>query len=133
MPAVLTSETGTVCTRMLPFAEYPRLDGTELEAVWPHLGPQDAQITVVESEGQIVACWALLRVWHLEGLWIHPEHRQRVVIARRLWLGVRRLAQKLGIARAATAALTDDVRGMLATAGALKLPGDHYVLPLEGR
>ena len=130
---ILASPTTSYESRILPFAEYPRLNGTELGPVWPLLRPDDAFVTVVEQGDQIVACWALMRVWHLEGAWIHPAHRKKTAVARRLWVGMRRLAARLGVRSAMTAAVSDDVRAILKTAGATKLPGDHFLLPLEGR
>lgn len=137
MTCLLTRETEakpcSLVTRILPFRDYRRLDGTELETVWPHLHPQDAFVVVVEQGSQIVACWALMRVWHLEGLWVHPEHRKRAGVARRLWIGMQRVAKNLGAKHAATAALTPDVAALIANAGGVQLPGSHFVLPLEGR
>lgn len=118
-------------TRILPREEYPRLAGTELEAVWPTL-PEGAAVLVVEEDGQIVGCWAAFLVAHVEGVWIAPEHRGRGGVARRLLVGMRRtLVETFGATGALTGAMTDDVRALLARLGATKLPGDHYALPLK--
>lgn len=119
-------------TRLLPANEWAKLRGTELDAVWPRL-PETAQIVVVEDGDQIVGCWALLPVWHLEGVYIAPEHRKRGAVARRLWTGMQRLLRASGVSSVATAACSDEVRALLAHLGATQLPGDHYVLPIGGR
>ena len=115
-------------TRILPREEWPALVGTELEAVWPHL-PADAQVIVIEDQGAIVGCWALFHQLHAEGVWVHPAHRGKTTVARRLLMGLRATARRLGVRSVATAATTDDVRRMLATLG-VQLPGDHYVIPV---
>lgn len=121
-------------TRLLPPEEWPRLAGTELETVWPHLSGASAQVIVVEDElGNICACWCAFTSVHVEGLWIAPAHRLRASVARRLWQAMRRHVFSLGSGAVMTAALSDDVRELLETAGATKLPGDHYVLPMGER
>lgn len=117
-------------TRILPVEEWPRLRGTEAETVWPTLDPLHAQILVVEDEASIRGCWVLLMVPHVECLWVHPEERARVSVARRLWMGMRRLTEQMGVYFVWTAAVDDSVRGLLAHASARKLDGDHYVMPL---
>ena len=60
--------------RWLPALEWPLLEGTELETIWPHL-PVEARVWVVEHDGKIVACGSLFDVRHHEGLWIDPGVR----------------------------------------------------------
>jgi hypothetical protein len=115
-------------TRVLPPAEWPGLVGTELEVVWPHMRPQDS-VVVVEDRGDIVGCWALLTVKHVEGLWIAPAHRGRSSVGRRLLAGMGALVGPS--TPVFTAALTDDVRQLLSRIGT-RLPGDHYVLNFGG-
>lgn len=117
-------------TRLLEPSEWPRLAGTELETVWPHLDPLQAHIVVVEADGAIVGCWAAFRQIHVEGVWIAEAHRGKAGVARRLLAGMRRTARAMGARSVATAALTDDVRGILDGLGATKLPGDHYAMPV---
>jgi len=120
-------------TRILPPDEYPRLAGTELETVWPTL-PDGAAVLVVEQDGEIVGCWAAFLLAHVEGVWVAPAHRGKTSVARRLLVGMRRtLAEQFGASGALTAAVSDDVRGILDGLGATKLPGDHYALSLESR
>jgi N-acetylglutamate synthase-like GNAT family acetyltransferase len=121
-----------VTTRLLPPEEWARLAGTELETVWPHLHAASAQIVVVEQDGQIVGCWALMRVVHVEGVWIAPAYRGKASVAKRLLQGMRRAAAQWGAKTVATAALTDDVRRLVAHLGGVALPGEHFVMSVGG-
>lgn len=118
-------------SRILPPAEWPRLNGTEAETLWPTLDAAHAQILVVEDGEQILGCWTLMMIPHVECLWIDPNERARVTVARRLWLGMRSLASQMGARHVWTAAVSDPVRGLLDHAQARKLVGDHYLLPME--
>lgn len=119
-------------TRILPPDEWERLNGTEAEALWPTLDTLHAQVLVVEDEaGAIIGCWTMMLVPHVECLWIHPDEKARVSVARRLWLGMRQIASDMGAHYVWTAAVSDPVRGLLDHAHARKLEGDHYVMPME--
>ena len=118
-------------TRLLPLADWPRLTGTELESVWPILDPARAQIIVVADGDQIVACWALIDVAHVEGLWIAPTHRKRGKVLTRLIAAARAAARARGIRAVGTTACSAEVRGLLDHYGAVRVPGDSYVFPVE--
>ena len=118
--------------RELPPEEWPRLVGTELEAVWPHLQPAWARVLVVEDEGQIVGCWAALLMVHAEGVYIAPDHQKRGAVARHLWRGMRQMIQQSWQAsRVLTASRSPEVSALLEAHGALKLDVESYVLPME--
>lgn len=119
-------------TRTLPFNEWSRLTGTEAEAALPYLQQDKTSIVVVEDGDTIVGCHILMWVLHAECLWIHPDHRGRSSVGRRLWSKVRELARSFGVVSMMTAACDDRVRGLLAHVGATKLDADHYVLPVRG-
>lgn len=116
-------------TRILQVEEYPRLVGTELETVWAHL-PAEARVVAVEDDGELVGCWAVLPITHVEGVWVKPSHRNAGGVARRLLRGMRDVAQEMGARAVFTAALTPNVEDLLARVGAEPLPGTHYVLAL---
>jgi hypothetical protein len=116
-------------SRVLPRDEWPRLVGTEAGEIWPHL-PEGSLPVVVEHDGAIVGCHVLIPYWHVECLWIAPNARGRGAVARRLWAAVRETARFMHVRTAFTAALDDRVRGLLEHVGAMKLPGDHYCVPL---
>ncbi len=118
-------------TRILPKAEWPRLVGTEAEQVWPVI-PEASQIVVVEDGEKIVGCHLLIPYWHLECLWIDAKSRGNGGVARKLWRAVQNAAIALGAKSVLTAAIDDRVRGLLSHVGAVRLPGDHYVVPMRG-
>ncbi len=118
-------------TRVLPPDEWHRLVGTEAETLWPHCDPANTQIVVVELGGAIIGAWTVLRVVHVECVWIREDYRGRYGVVRRLLRGMREAAQSWGAKTVVTGALTDQVRSLIASLGGSKLAGDHYVIPLE--
>lgn len=119
-------------TRLLPRAEWSdRLIGTDLAAAVTYL-PADAQVLIVEDAGQILGCWAAMSYVHLEGLWIHPDHRGKASVGRRLLSGMRHVARALGVGVVLTAATDDRVRDLIRQVGGVELPGTHHVIPIGG-
>lgn len=118
-------------TRVLPREEWKRLAGTEAEALWPLL-THAAQVLVVEDGDRIAGCWVLMPILHVECLYVAPEHRKKTSVARRLFVGMKRLVRESGSSHVMTAAASDEVRDLLAHVGATKIPGDHYVMSFEG-
>jgi len=116
-------------TRVLPPEEYPRLAGTEAEGL---AVPGSAQVLVVEDGDRIAGCWILMPILHVECLYVAPEYRKRASVARRLWIGMKRLVRDAHGSAVMTAAASDEVRDLLAHVNATKVPGDHYVMSFEG-
>jgi hypothetical protein len=117
-------------TRILPVDDWPRLDGTELETVYPFLDRLRAHVIVVEEGNAIVGCWAVFPLVHCEGVWIAPAHRGKSAVARHLLKAMRSTARAMGAQAVNTAAVSDEVRAILAGLGATPIGGDHYVLGL---
>ena len=117
-------------TRLLPKEEWHRLIGTEAEPVWAAL-PDSTKVMAVEQEGELVGCWLLLPVFHLECLWVAPDHRGKTSVARRLWNLMHATARSLGVRSVFTASMDATVGHLLSHRGAVKLPGEHYVLPIR--
>lgn len=118
--------------RILDRSEWAtRLVGTDLEAVHAYL-PPSAYVLVIEDGDAIVGCWAAIQHWHVEGLWVHPEHRKQGSVGRRLLIAMGRLLTQIGAPSVLTAALTDDVAVLILKAGGRRLPGTHFVLPVGG-
>lgn len=117
-------------TRILPPEEWHKLDGSEAEPLYPLLNPETAQVVVVEDGDRIVGCHVLMWVLHAECLWIHPHHRGKSSVGRRLWDAVQRTARRAGVHALMTAACDDTVRGLLAHVGAQQVPGEHFMVPL---
>lgn len=119
-------------SRLLPREEWKRLTGTELETILPFLdADQDAHVIVVEENDAVVGCWALVRIWHAEGLWIAANHRGKGSVARHLLRMLRRVGAALGVPGVMTASVSDDVTHMLKTYAAHQVPGTHWLMPLE--
>lgn len=119
-------------TRVLPPEEWPRLAGTELEALWPKLDPARAQVVVVEHEAAIVGAWAVFPIVHVEGLWIAPECRGKVGVARRLHRAMLEAARGMAAPFVWTGAESDDIRRLIAHVGGYRIPYESYVMPVEG-
>jgi hypothetical protein len=113
-------------------AEWPRLVGTELETVWPHFNPSSTIISAVEDElHAIIGCWAFVLVPHAEGLYIAPEHRGKGAVAKLLKSSMKQIAKSYGSKTIYTSSCDPNVARLLTHLRALKLPGDHYVVPVE--
>ena len=118
-------------SRILPPDEWEKLAGTEAEALWPHLDPDNSRVLVVEDGDRIVATWTALRVVHLECVWIDPEYRGAFGVVKRLLRGVREIAKGWGARTVVTSAMTDQVRALAKSLHGTPLPGEHYVMPME--
>lgn len=116
-------------TRVLPREEWDRLSDTELGRALDRLPAKAVSVVVVEADGAIVGCWALMTFAHVEGLWIAPAHRKRGRVLLHLWTALRELARLRGVGSVFTGAVSEDVRAMLAARGASPLP-PMFVLPL---
>lgn len=119
-------------TRILPPDEYDKLTGTDAERLVPHLTAA-TRVVVVEQDGQVIGCHLLQVVLHAEGLWIHPDHRGKTSVARRLWARVRsEVRGHFGVPGFLTMAMSDEVRQLLSHVDATKVNGDTYFVPVGG-
>jgi hypothetical protein len=119
-------------TRVLPVEEWPRLKGTDAEALWPTLDPEKTAIVVVEDQGVIVAHHVLMFVLHAEALWVHPDYRHGLA-GGRLWHAVTNAVRAVGVRGLMTAAIDDGVRDLIAHVKGTPIPGSHYFIPVEER
>lgn len=119
-------------SRVLPIAEWDRLAETGLDlATWRQVDPHTLQVVIVEDEGRIVACWATMACRHVEGFWLHPDHRRRGGALRRLFVGMRTLLRELGATTVITQAQADDVHQLLTAAGGVPIAGTSFLLPVD--
>lgn len=119
-------------SRVLSPAEWDRLSETDIPLVLPYVHQDDARVVVVEHEGAIVGAWAVLKVVHLEGVWIAPAYRGRGSVARRLLAATLQTAKAWAGSWAMTGAATDDVRRLIEKhLNGVKVPFDQYVIPME--
>lgn len=119
-------------TRVLPPEEWHRLAGTEVESLVPGLTPENAQVVVVDAGGEIVGTWAVLRIVHVECLWIAPAHQRKGSVARRLIRGVVAAAQRWRTPSVWTASVDPGVTTMIQKLGGMPIPGAHFAIPVGG-
>lgn len=117
-------------TRILPRAEYFRLIGTELQDVRDRLPASACVVAVEDDDGELVGCWALMPVFHAEGVWIAERERKRGRVALRLLRAMSEAAQAAGSLAVFTAATDETVGGLIERLGGQKLPGDHFLMPV---
>ncbi len=123
---------GGITAHVLDRGDWHRLAETGLPLdVWSKLDPRDVQVVVVEDDGVIVRCWATLACRHVEGFWCRPDHRGQAGTLRRLFVEMRTRLKALGATTVVTHAVTPDVVKLLESAGASRLPGDSYLLPVD--
>lgn len=120
-----------ISKRILPPEEWPRLAGTEAAHLWPRLDPENAQVLVVEEDGEIVATWTLLRVVHAECIWVKPSHRGVFGVVKRLLAGMRDIAAGWGAERVVTGSVSPEVTDLIARFGGFPMPCESFVLPIE--
>lgn len=121
-------------TRILPPEEWSSLAGTELERVATEVMNRDGvSVIVVEDEGEIIGCWALMTVAHVEGLWIAPTHRRRGGVFRKLWRAMCQLTLDRGIGSVFTHGATADMRTWIQAFGGERMTGEGFVLPMSRR
>lgn len=121
-------------TRMLPPDEWPRLRETGCEL--PQLlqgAARDGAVIVVEQDGAIVGTCLVLTCVHAEGLWIHPDHRLRPSVHRRLLRATTRVVRERGVDSVCVSATSDAMTGWIEDGwSGVELPGRHFVMPLRG-
>lgn len=122
----------TLTTRILPPAEWAKLAATEFRHL-PYVTGDELTVVVVEAGDEVVGCWGLMPMLHLEGLWIAPAYRGRPSVAKRLLAATWAQVQARGARWVMTAADTALVRRLLERhLAARKLPADSYVIRTEG-
>lgn len=129
--AVLTlpNKVKALTVRELPPEDWPSLAGTDLAPFIGRFDPASVRVVVVESDGRIVGCWALLMWPHAEGIWIDPDHRGRAGVFRGLLRGMADLIRDCG-ATGALMGVQPHTEAMLTKLGGVPLPCPLMVVPL---
>lgn len=121
-----------ITAHVLARSEWHRLAETDLPLdVWNRLDPASVEIVVVEDDGVIVRCWATMACRHVEGFWARADHRGKAGTLRALFLQMRSVLKGLGATVVVTQAETVDVVNLLESAGASRLPGSSFLLPVD--
>lgn len=118
-------------SRILPPEEWHRLNGTEAETLWPLLDPENAQVLVVEEDGEVVGTWTLMRVVHAECLWVKPSHRGVFGVTKRLLKGMREIVSAWGTNKVITGSVSDHVTDLIRRFGGVPMPCESFILPAE--
>lgn len=121
----------TLTERILPSEEWARLADTSLGPYWPALDPRQVTVIVIERDGEIQGCCALMRAVHAEFLWIAPSARGRVAVMRRLRRRVIAEAATFGLPTLLMSACSSLMVGIIRKLGASPLPGAHFVVSLK--
>lgn len=118
-------------SRVLPPSEWKRLETVPMPTMLDYVRPEDIDVCVVEDADRIVACWSVLRVVHLEGVWVDPAYRKAGVVRGLIRKAFERAADG-GRRWAFTGADDDRVRRIIERIGGRMIPMDTWVLPLNG-
>lgn len=119
----------TYTTRLLPVEEWDRL------LVYPFAtnglpNPDFTMILVAEDgAGEIVGIWAVMTAVHLDGLWVHPEHRG-TSIAGRLLTEMKAVLRRYKLWLSFTIVSDPAVMVLAHKAGFVRAPGDLWMLNL---
>lgn len=119
--------------RVLPDEDYPRLLAFEPFATGGLPSPAVSRILVAELGGDIVGFWGLFNAVHVEPLWIHPDHRSRPGLIRRLWTAVQSELRAAGVFTAFACIADRDAAQNVPLAlrqGFERVPGDLYMIRL---
>mgnify|MGYP001567898077 CR=1 FL=1 len=119
-------------SRVLPQEEWHQVAHLDIGRFLPYATPAHTEIVVVEREGVIVGCWAVLRITHVEGLWIDPAYRGRVSVARRLFHATMAVARRWTDHWVMTGAQTPEIADLLRRYGATEIPMQTFVMPIGG-
>lgn len=113
--------------RQLPEDEWNRL--LALDDDWLQRIPDSgtAAIFVEEDDlGDIVGYWMVLQTFHLEPMWVRPDHRGGLIVSR-LWKAMRHFLDTCSIKKAFCMSEIIDVQGYLRRLGFQELPDKVYM------
>ena len=119
-------------TRILPVEEWHKLDGTEPGLAYKHFDETATNVMVVERDDVIVGTWCLMPYYHAECVWISEKHRGNPVVVKRLLVGIRQMANEVGVNSVITSAVDEETIKLLNHLEAEKLPGEHFVIKFRG-
>lgn len=111
-------------TRLLPPDEWYKLDSKSFFS----LDDAHTNVMVIEKDGVIIAHWCLVPIYHAECVWVAEDHRGNPVVAKRLLLGMKTMANQVGANIIITTSTSADVSKILEKLEAEKLVGEHWVI-----
>ncbi len=117
--------------RMLPPSEWAeKLVGTALDG--KPLNPEHSGVAVVEdADGIVVACWSVMTIVHVEGLWEAESHRGHDGVSRLLISTMVNELRRCEVKEVLTQSLSEEVDTLIVKAGGQKVPGQTWVIPVK--
>ncbi len=112
--------------------EWSKLDVTQSLQIGPTLRPEDVQVVVVEDGDRIVSSMVVMRVVHLESLWIEEKHRGNPSVARKLMKKAIEAARVWSSTWVWGCSDTDRMDSIIKRVGGQRIPVDSYIIPLGG-
>ena len=126
-PASAVGQTYT--TRLLPIEEWDRL----LALPFGTNGLPNPDFTIIlvteTAAGEIIAVWAILTAVHLDGAWIHPDHRGTTVVGRMVKL-MKATLRRFQLWDSFTIVNDPAVMIIAHKVGFVRAPGDLWVMHL---
>ena len=115
--------------RVLPKEEWHRLGDLPISELVEFVRPEDVRIVVVEKDEKIVATMTVMRITHLEGTWIDPEHRTPGTV-RALLREAAQQSSEWTNSWVITGAVTKEISDIIKRMGGLAWPMESFVLGL---
>lgn len=117
--------------RVLDPSEWGKLaDTTKLPQIGPTMRPEDVKIIAVQDGDQIVATMAVLRVVHLESLWISPTYRGNASLGRQLIRKACELANRWTDKWVWGASDTPHMTDIIKRVGGIQIPVESFMIPV---
>ena len=113
-------------SRNLPESEWSKVDASSLLR---YANPEDVRIAVVENKDKIVGKCVVLKITHLEGLWIDQKHRNAGImnaLMKQIVKASRELTNEFVMAGAGDG--DDRMLSLLIRLGAERLPQSFFAL-----
>lgn len=116
--------------RLLSHSEWPTVPGPFLPSVLTDVSPDGCQVFGVEKGGEVVGTVAVMTVVHLEGLWVHPEHRGPGIVRSLMEAAARAAKETTRHGWVFACIGSEEMAGYVERSGGTEVPVVLYVLPL---
>jgi hypothetical protein len=117
--------------RILPAEEWVKFEDPKLPPLFSAMLPKEVSVIVVEDEEKIIARMLVMRITHLEGVWIDPEYKNAGVtgaLLRQTAAVVNSHGDVWAMAGSADSVMTDILERM----GGVQISADFFALGIGG-
>lgn len=114
--------------RILPPEEWNAVRGKGFDGMLPLIEPENARVVVVEEDGEVVAHLGVLRVTHLESLWVHPRYRGNAGLGRRLLRKAMEAVRPWATSWVMAQVADNDVCELVRRLGGVRIAADSYAM-----